>query len=138
MKKELDIKEYLIKNDIKPSLQRIKIYDYLVKHRNHPTVEMIYHDLIDEMQTLSKTTIYNTLKLFVEKQVVSMITIDEHEARFDADTKSHGHFKCTKCGTVYDIDLGKIDMKLQNIKSFDVHETQVYLKGICDKCKKRK
>ena len=54
-------------HNIKPSLQRLAIYSYLLEKKNHPTVDMIYSDLHPSMPTLSKTTVYNTLKLFIEK-----------------------------------------------------------------------
>ncbi len=54
---------------------------------------------------LSKTTVYNTLKLFVAKGIVQELTIEEKEVRYDADTKPHAHFKCIECGNVYDIAL---------------------------------
>ena len=37
---------------------------------NHPTVETIYKELIDEIPTLSKTTVYNTLKQFVNILII--------------------------------------------------------------------
>ena len=56
----------LVKYGIHPSVQRIAIMDYLIKHRTHPTVDEVYTALSDEIPTLSKTTVYNTLKLFAE------------------------------------------------------------------------
>ena len=58
--------ETLSNHNIKPSLQRIAVYSYLIEKKNHPTVDMIYSDLHPTMPTLSKTTVYNTLKLFIE------------------------------------------------------------------------
>ena len=52
-----NVGEYLKSHDIKPSYQRIKIFEYLVEHKNHPTVDMIYKALVDEIPTLSKTTV---------------------------------------------------------------------------------
>ena len=63
-----NIGEYLKAHEIKPSYQRIKIFQYLVENKNHPTVDMIYKALCTEIPTLSKTTVYNTLNLFIEKQ----------------------------------------------------------------------
>ena len=62
------VKQYLIEKDIKPSVQRLAVMTYLLEHRTHPTVDEIYSELQDKIPTLSKTTIYNTLKLFVEKK----------------------------------------------------------------------
>lgn len=126
------IDEYLKKNDVKPSYQRIKILEYLIHNRNHPTVDMIYKELVNEIPTLSKTTVYNTLKLFVDKKLVSLISIEDNETRYDADTSFHGHFKCRKCNEVYDI---KTEMPvLKDIDDFQIDEYHLYLKGICKKC----
>ncbi|EJX04128.1 iron uptake regulatory protein [gut metagenome] len=62
---------------VKPSVQRIAIMDYLLKNRTHPTAEEIYSALVNLIPTLSKTTVYNTLKLFVEQGAALMLTIDE-------------------------------------------------------------
>ena len=76
-----DVGEFLKENGIKPSYQRIKIYEYLVKYYNHPTVDMIYRELVPKIPTLSKTTVYNTLNLFIEKKITAIIVIDENETR---------------------------------------------------------
>lgn len=70
-------REYLLKYNIKPSMQRIAIMDYLMVHRVHPTADEIYNALYPTMPTLSKTTIYNTMKLFTEQGAVKALVIDE-------------------------------------------------------------
>ena len=88
-----DIKEILVKNGISPSYHRLKIYEYLLNNRSTHRG----HDLRGRhknIPTLSKTTIYNTLKTFAEKGLVSSITIEDNEVRYDADISLHGHFKC--------------------------------------------
>jgi len=128
-----EIEKRLKSKDVKPSYQRIKILEYLLKNKNHPTVDMIYQELVDEIPTLSKTTVYNTLKLFIEKKIVLLINIEDNETRYDADTSFHGHFKCRKCNEVYDI---KIDTPiLKELDDFQVDEYHLYLKGLCKKCK---
>ncbi|MEW6622576.1 MAG: Fur family transcriptional regulator [Bacillota bacterium] len=129
-----NIEEFLKQHNIKPSYQRLKIYDYLIKYRNHPTVDDIYQELVDEIPTLSKTTVYNTLKLFLEKRIIQLITIEENETRYDADTSVHGHFKCEECGKVYDIWLDITGMKIEGLEKFRVSESHVYFKGTCEKC----
>lgn len=134
--------EYLESNGIHASQQRIKILEYLIHHPIHPTADEIFNELSDEMPTLSKTTVYNTLKLFAEKGVASVINIDEKNARFDACIETHAHFLCKRCGTIYDIALpvkasraeGRMECN-PNLKDFIVEETQIYHKGICPKCK---
>ena len=64
-------------------MQRIAIMDYLMVHRVHPTADEIYNALYPTMPTLSKTTIYNTMKLFTEQGAVKALVIDEKNVRFD-------------------------------------------------------
>ncbi len=129
-----NIKTHLKNHGIKPSLQRIKIYEYLINYKNHPTVDTIYKELITEIPTLSKTTVYNTLELFVNNEIAMMITIEENTVRYDANTSIHGHFKCEKCGKVYDFNVENIQISTNSLKGFKTSEKQVYFKGICKNC----
>jgi Fur family transcriptional regulator, peroxide stress response regulator len=135
-----DLKDILIKNGISPSYHRLKIYEFLVNNRVHPSADMIYENIVKNIPTLSRTTIYNTLKTFVEKRIVSSITIEDTEVRYDADISFHGHFKCNTCNGLYDIDLDRLrlEKKLNLHKKIDGHiitEKHIYLKGICKKCR---
>jgi len=134
MDKILNVSEFLKENNIKPSYQRIKIYEYLYNTKEHPTVDIIYKALIDEIPTLSKTTVYNTLNLFVENDIVSLITIEDNETRYDANTSLHGHFKCEVCGRVIDFDIELINIKADDVDEFQINERHVYFKGICKNC----
>lgn len=129
-----NISEYLLKNHIKPSYARIKILEYLVVKDTHPTVEEIYRALINEIPTLSKTTVYNTLKLFMEADIARIITIEENEARYDADIGNHGHFKCNECGKIYDFRIETDEIGVGELKNFKISEKSVYYKGICQEC----
>ena len=59
--------ERLQEHHIKPSVQRIAIMKYLMEHHTHPTVDEIYTALSPTIPTLSKTTVYNTLKILTEE-----------------------------------------------------------------------
>ena len=133
----LNISGHLLQNGIKPSYQRIRVFEYLVNKHNHPTVEKIYSELIPEIPTLSKTTIYNTLKLFIDKGIVNVLNIEDKELRYDADISMHGHFKCEQCKHIYDFKIDPSNIDLIEIKNFQVNQTHFYMKGICDKCKSK-
>jgi len=133
-----DIGAYLKSHEIKPSFQRMKIFEYLITHRNHPTVEMIYKALVKEIPTLSKTTVYNTLNLFVDKKIAIVIVIEENETRYDADMEIHGHFKCEECSSVYDIDIEVEKIDIKSLDNFQINEHHLYFKGICNKCLEKK
>lgn len=132
--KIVNVSEYLKSNGIKPSFQRIKIFEYLMNTKEHPTVDVIYKALISEIPTLSKTTVYNTLNLFVENKVALLITIEDNETRYDADTSLHGHFKCEKCQKVLDFDVKISDLMIKELDNFQINQQHIYFKGICNGC----
>ena len=130
-----NISIYLSGYGIRPSVQRIAIMRYLLKNLTHPTVDEIYEALKSQIPTLSKTTVYNTLKLFVENGAAIYVGIDEKNARFDGIINPHAHFRCKDCGCIIDIP-----MNLDNFipKEFGgiIDESYFYLKGYCEKCNK--
>ncbi|MBE9468708.1 MAG: transcriptional repressor [Bacteroidetes bacterium] len=137
MEQTQNIGSFLINAGIRPSFQRIKIYEYLIIRKNHPTVEMIYKDLNSYIPTLSKTTVYNTLKLFVDKGITQIITIEDNETRYDPDISTHGHFKCTNCGKIFDFSFDNKNLNIKQIENFEIKQTHLYIKGICENCKRK-
>jgi Fe2+ or Zn2+ uptake regulation protein len=129
-----DVGEYLKAHGVKPSYQRIKIFEYLLKKRNHPTVDMIYRALVSKIPTLSKTTVYNTLNLFIKKMITRIVIIEENETRYDADTSIHGHFKCEKCKMVYDLAIDESMIDIPELQQHQVNEHHFDFKGICSNC----
>ena len=87
------------------------------------------------MPTLSKTTVYNTLKLFVSKGVAKAINIEDTEIRYDADLSTHGHFKCKSCGGLFDVRLKNDKINTEGLDNFKIEEIQVNFKGYCNVCK---
>ena len=130
--------DYLKTHHIKPSVQRIAIMDYLKEHKTHPTADEIFNSLSPSMPTLSKTTVYNTLKLFTEKGAALCINIEEKNARFDGDVSLHAHFICLACGCIRDIfEHCTNAVKTENINDLTITETHLYYKGYCKKCKEK-
>lgn len=132
--KHVTAAEQLSDKNIKPSLQRIKILEYLRAHHNHPTADQIYLELRDEIPTLSKATIYNTLNLFLEAKLVRLINIEDNEMRYDSLLYNHGHFKCINCGRIYDFQLNSDVFEGMELERFQIMDKNVYYKGMCPDC----
>lgn len=132
-----EIKDYLIANNIKPSFARMRILEYLIVEKNHPTVDKIYSELVKEMPTLSKTTVYNTLNSFTKEGIARVITIEEGETRYDADINNHGHFKCRDCGSIYDFKINEEGVDRDGLEDFKVDEKNFYYLGLCKNCLKK-
>jgi Fe2+ or Zn2+ uptake regulation protein len=127
-------KEIFQENQISPSYNRTRIYALLETSNEHPTVDMIYKELKEELPTLSKTTVYNVLNLFIEKGIVKLVNMNGAESRYEIYHEEHSHFKCDECGTIYDIPKIKADYRISELKGFEVKENEVNLTGICPNC----
>jgi Fur family peroxide stress response transcriptional regulator len=88
-----------------------------------------------KIPSLSKTTVYNTLKLFVEKDLVEEITIEGTEKRYDLyNPDSHAHFRCSSCGKLFDITLQIRQHESPDLDGFTIHRQSVHFTGLCPQC----
>mgnify|MGYP000225928626 CR=1 FL=1 len=126
----------LQKYGIHPSVQRIAIMDYLLKNHTHPTVDEVYVALCKVIPTLSKTTVYNTLRLFSDHGAALMLTIDEKKVCFDGVIVPQCAISCARgAEKLFDVALPESLKDFLPVGSdFKVDEAHVYYKGVCKAC----
>lgn len=129
-------REIMESKGVKPSALRLQIYDYLDSHRTHPTVDEIYTGLAVSFPTLSKTTVYNTVKVLEKSGIIKAIAIEGFRTRYDANASFHGHFLCKRCGMVYDAWITECPPFPET--GFEVDTQDVFYSGVCEKCLKNK
>lgn len=129
-----DLEKELKNRNINPSYQRLKILEYLTQSQCHPNVDQIFTGLHKKIPTLSKTTVYNTLKKLIEEGLVRVINIEDNETRYDINTENHGHFKCENCGIIFDFSINMDSLVCVELEDFRVFDKNVYFKGICPQC----
>lgn len=131
----MEAHRHLMSYSIRPSVQRTAVMEYLMNNRTHPTVDDIFNALNPSIPTLSKTTVYNTLNLFVSKGAVLVLNIDERNARYDADVSNHAHAYCRCCNKVFDIfDVNEEQFRVPQTNGFKVDTVEISYFGICDEC----
>ncbi|MEA2042127.1 MAG: Fur family transcriptional regulator [Bacteroidota bacterium] len=134
MSSNLELTKYISSAGIRPSYQRIKIMDYLQANTEHPTADMIYNDLREDITTLSKTTVYNTLNLFVKGGLIAEVKIDGNQVRYDYNTGTHGHFYCKICGEISDFLFQEKKIDMISKHSFKAENVHLYVEGVCKAC----
>lgn len=127
-----EIKSLFKQKGIKATPQRIAVYNFLVENRIHPDVETVYANVVKGKPSFSKTTVYNCLQAFSECGLLIPVKIDNEKIRYDADISFHGHFRCEKCGKIYDFKCS--DEKVSGIEGFEVKQRDVYYSGLCSCC----
>ena len=131
------IRAELRQNGICPTQQRIAVYEYLIQHRTHPTADTVYRALVKEQPSLSRTTVYNTVHALAKAGLIRVVTIDADEQHFDAGVEDHGHFRCSRCGTLYDFPLTADTVHPLLPDGFSVGLWDVYITGICPNCQSK-
>jgi len=133
------LKEILSAKGIKPTYQRLKILKYLKAQHSHPMADKIYSELVKEMPTMSRTTVYNTLKAFADKNIITPISITGTEVRYDfCEGRHHHHFLCEKCHKIMDLQVICPNLEKSEINGNIIKELHGYFKGICAQCANKK
>lgn len=134
-----EIEQFLRQKEIRPSYLRIKILEYFFIHHNHPSVNMIYDALQEHIPTLSKTSVYNTLSLYVQNNILEALGVSANEQRYDLyRQKTHAHFLCENCGRIWDVNLDHIDEQLsEQFDGFTVKSKSLQFTGICPECNEK-
>lgn len=129
-----EIAELLSAHHLRPTQQRIAVYQYLDTHRTHPTADTIYQALVAQFPTFSRTTIYNSLHSLADAGLIRTVNIEAEEQRFDGNAADHGHFRCRCCGRLFDFDIEQQALKRMCPPGFQAEVQDVFLNGVCADC----
>jgi Fur family ferric uptake transcriptional regulator len=140
-KKVRDILDnYLDRNNHRKTPERYAILDAIYSIDGHFTLEELGELLESRNFRVSRATLYNTMKLFIELRLVI-------RHRFIGQTKYEGCYKnenhihqvCTICGNVDEIQSPEIVKAIRNTHSLRFHKDgfTLYIYGVCAKCQRR-
>ena len=85
------IAEMLREHDITPTHQRMEIAQVLFARREHLSADQILAVVNARHAETSKATVYNTLRLFLEKKLVRELIVDPARIVYDPNTAPHHH-----------------------------------------------
>ncbi|THB70733.1 MAG: transcriptional repressor [Desulfobulbaceae bacterium] len=124
---------------VKLTHQRIEIFREVAEATDHPDTEQIYQRLKNRLPTLSLDTVYRTLWLLKDLDLLVTLGTSRERTRFDANLKGHHHQVCTKCGAISDFysdDLDKVKLPEPLGMLVEIEATHVEVRGICRNCLK--
>lgn len=130
------ITDQLVRNGIRPSYHRIKVFTYLQQTETHPTVEEIYTALSPHIPSLSKATVYNTLHTLIEAGLVREVNIDLDAQHYDTMLENHGHFRCVACGQIFNFDADIDQITVSGLQNFRIDKKDVFFSGLCPACQR--
>ncbi|MBQ8152342.1 MAG: transcriptional repressor [Prevotella sp.] len=129
---------YLEMNNHRKTPERYAILDAIYEINGHFTLEDLSDNLSkDNKFPVSRATLYNTLKLFMELRLVIRHRF-QGQTKYEAcyDNNSHSHQICTVCGKVTEIKSPQISETISNMrmKRFRKDGYSLYIYGICSTC----
>jgi Fur family peroxide stress response transcriptional regulator len=135
---ECDLTERLNTGGFRFTPQRQQVYDVLVHKRDHPTAEEVFIRAKKAMPEISHATVYNCLDTLVKSGLARQVNVERGATRFCPNMVEHGHFHCSACGTIYDVDLPHELPRAAVPRGFKLESYDVTIHGVCAECAKKR
>ncbi len=131
------LKDRLRESGVKATHQRMEIFKEVLKSHDHPSAENIYKNIRKRLPTVSLDTVYRTLWLLVDMDILQALGNSRERTRFDANFDKHHHFTCKVCGEVYDFmndHLNCLNIPSDLPEIGNVERITIEVRGICNNC----
>ena len=95
--------ETLRRVGLKATGPRVTLLTALERDRTHPTAEQLYARLRPQYPSLSLSTVYQTLDVFLRTGLCRRVSHAGERLRVDGTPQDHDHARCHACSTIFDI-----------------------------------
>ncbi len=137
LKSDASAIEALRSKGYKATPQRIAICRIALNSRAHPSAQQVYEGVKKIHPTVSLATVYKTLEVLRDLDLLQEINFPKGQARFDSYMKPHINLVCLKCGSITDLNDTTIEEIMRKViasTKFKPTGQRIDVYGICQKC----
>lgn len=134
----LDLEKILKNNNVRPTAMRLLVLQFLLNKKEVISLT----DLENDFEKSDRTTLYRTIKTFVENGIAHKIddgtgitkyALCEENCKCEIETDLHVHFHCNLCKKTSCLPKYKIPA-ISLPDNFKAEEVNLVVKGVCNVC----
>lgn len=139
------VNEKLKRKGYKFTPQRKAILEIVMENAGkHLSSEEIYDFVRTKCPEIGLATVYRTVSLLVELDVLSKLNLDDGFVRYelndhDGDQHHHHHLICSECGKIIEVKedlLESLEEQIEKKYEFEIRDHKLKFFGLCKQCKK--
>ena len=130
---------YLRSKKLKLTNERVKILATIFKKNTHFDAEGLHKEIKQQERGISRATIYRTLDLLVQCELVRKNSLGSTHANYEAvrEDKHHDHLICLNCDKViefYRLNLEQLQEEICQEQKFKPLHHSLQIFGLCLDC----
>jgi Fur family transcriptional regulator, ferric uptake regulator len=135
---------FLKRRSLRQTPERFAIFDAVYCTDDHFDADELFLRLKGEQVAVSRATVYNTLDLLIECDLVVKHQFGNKQAKYERSFSywQHDHLICTDCNEIFefcDPRIQSIQEMVSEIFEFDIQHHSLHMYGKCrrDECPNR-
>jgi Fe2+ or Zn2+ uptake regulation protein len=122
--------ELLERCSLTPTPQRVAVVKSVMNAHKHLSADAVFKRAKRLCHSVSRATVYNTLNLLVEKDILRAQVLLEDTVVFDLNTRPHHHFVDEETGEIIDVPWEDLSIRgQQSLRGFEIRDFQVVIRG---------
>lgn len=117
--------------------QRAIILEEVENSEEHLTAGEIFERVRKRYPSIAYGTVYRTLHLLAEHELIQELTFADQASRFDKRTDRHDHVHCTECGALVDVTVpvsSGFEEAAATQSGWKVVRHHTLFEGVCPDC----